>query len=83
MREFGRTLTPAEAAKLIEKCGGAKITTRTMDNWRALGIGPRFIRVCGKIQYPTKFLDEWWDSQNPPEGHQRRSDYGKASAPRR
>ena len=80
MREFGRTLSPSEAAKLIEKCGGGKITTRTLDNWRALGTGPRFIRVCGRILYPMKFLDDWWDSQNPPDGHQRRRDYGKAAA---
>jgi hypothetical protein len=60
MREFGPVMTPFEAAKRISECG-RPITTRTMDNWRHLGIGPRFIRVGGRILYPVKFMDEWWD----------------------
>jgi len=80
MREFGPVMTPTEAAKKITECG-RPITTKTMDNWRHLGIGPRFIRVCGRILYPVKFMDEWWDSLNPPEGFQRPQDYGNVSAP--
>jgi len=81
MREFGPVLTPDHAAKYISK-GGHPITRRTMDNWRGLSVGPRFIRICGRIYYPVKFIEEWWDSQNPPEGYQGRKDYGKTAGAR-
>jgi hypothetical protein len=81
MRGFGPTMTPAEAAKRISACG-RPITTKTMTNRRCLGIGPCFIRVCGRIFYPVKFIDAWWGSQNPPEGYQRPRDYGAVARAR-
>jgi hypothetical protein len=39
------------------------VTLHTLDNWRALGIGPSYIKVGRAVLYPVNEL-EAWDHQN-------------------
>lgn len=43
-------LTPAEAAQCL------RVTRRTLDAWRVRGIGPRSVRIVGKIAYRREDL---------------------------
>jgi len=58
----GRALSPEAAAAYL-----GVVTTKTLANWRSLGIGPRFVRL-GKggrapVAYRIGHLDAWLDEQ--------------------
>jgi hypothetical protein len=61
MREFGPVLTPTEAAKRITE-SRRPITTKSMNNWRHLGIGPR--RSCNGLN-----LRRPWQRPSSPCNH--------------
>lgn len=47
-------LTETEASKLIE------FSTRTLQKWRVLGRGPKFVRVSARaIRYRREDIDAW------------------------
>ena len=48
------TLSTKEAAQYL----GLK-SYNTLEKWRMVGKGPRFIKIGGKILYPLQFLDEY------------------------
>lgn len=35
------------------------LSPHTLNQWRSLGKGPRFVRLGGAIRYPTAFLDNY------------------------
>jgi predicted DNA-binding transcriptional regulator AlpA len=36
------------------------ISRRTVDSWRGRGVGPRFLRICGKsVRYRREEVDAW------------------------
>jgi predicted DNA-binding transcriptional regulator AlpA len=35
------------------------IALATLDNWRSLGRGPRFLKLGARVVYPTAELDRW------------------------
>lgn len=52
-------LTPTE---LVDRYRG-KIALRTLTNWRALGTGPRFTRIGGRVLYSLEEVETWERSQ--------------------
>jgi len=48
-------LTPQEVS---DRYGG-KISVKTLNNWRNLGVGPAFTKLGGKVMYPQDRLVEW------------------------
>jgi hypothetical protein len=52
-------LTPPEVAKRYRN----EITVGTLRNWRALRIGPQYLKIGKKILYPLRAL-EAWDREN-------------------
>ena len=46
-------LTSVEAAKKL------KLSTQTLANWRHNKIGPRYLKVGGRILYPVEWLVEY------------------------
>lgn len=49
-------LNPARAAHLLG------VTVRTLDNWRARGIGPAYYRLEGQIRYRTDDIEAWLEA---------------------
>lgn len=35
------------------------VTPKTAENWRSLGIGPKFIRAGGRIVYDPADIESW------------------------
>lgn len=35
----------------------------TFDNWRYAQVGPRWLKVGGKVLYPADSFREWWRKQ--------------------
>ena len=52
-------LTPEE---VTERFRGA-ISTGTLANWRAMRVGPAFVKIGKSIVYPVADLNEWTDQQ--------------------
>lgn len=51
-------LTEAETARLIG------FSTRTLQKWRMIGEGPRFVRVTARaVRYRRSDIDEWIESR--------------------
>jgi hypothetical protein len=48
-------ITPAE---LVERYQG-RITTRTLANWRSLGVSPPYTKIGGRILYRLADILEW------------------------
>lgn len=48
--------------EVVERYRGA-VTVGTLDNWRAMRIGPAYIKVGKAVLYPVEELDAW-DRQN-------------------
>lgn len=48
-------LTPAEVVARFE----GRISPQTLSNWRNLGTGPAYLKLGGKVLYPTEKLVEW------------------------
>jgi hypothetical protein len=55
----GKFLTPEEVSERYR--GG--ITVGTLRNWRAMRIGPTFVKIGKAVLYPTAELDAW-DQKN-------------------
>lgn len=36
-----------------------KLSIGTLANWRCQGVGPRFVKIGGKIFYPLPDLEKW------------------------
>jgi hypothetical protein len=51
-----RMMGPKQAAHYLGR------STRTLDTWRATGIGPAWHVVAGRIEYAQGDLDAWVDS---------------------
>ena len=48
------TLTTSQAAELLQ------VGTQTLSNWRVQGVGPRFIRLDGRlVRYRQSDIDEY------------------------
>lgn len=47
----------------LEQRYAGKISTRTLANWRAIGIGPRFAKIGGRILYRLDDLVAWENSR--------------------
>jgi hypothetical protein len=54
-----RFLTPEEVS---ERYRGV-VTLHTLENWRSLKIGPRYIKIGKAVLYPVEELDSW-DREN-------------------
>ena len=52
-------LTPQQVA---DRYKGA-ITVRTLANWRSIGQGPDYVKIGGKVVYPSDALKIWEDSR--------------------
>ncbi|HWL47936.1 MAG TPA: DNA-binding protein [Sphingomonadaceae bacterium] len=50
------------AEEVSERYRGA-VTVGTLENWRALRIGPPFVKIGKAVLYPIEELDAW-DRQN-------------------
>lgn len=51
--------TPSETAHIL---GGNKpISLKTLQRWRASGVGPDYIRVGGKIRYTSEAIQRYLD----------------------
>jgi predicted DNA-binding transcriptional regulator AlpA len=50
--------TQDEAAKKL-RVG----SPRTMERWRADGVGPRYVKIGARVYYRDSDLDEWVKSQ--------------------
>ncbi len=50
-----RYMTPAELSAYF---GGA-ISVRTLANWRSMAQGPVYVKVGGRVMYPTSGVAEW------------------------
>lgn len=49
-------LTPKEVSDHF----GGRISTRTLANWRSIGnVGPKFLKLGGKILYPAEEIAAW------------------------
>lgn len=48
-------LTPEEVSKRYRDT----VTVGTLENWRALGIGPSYIKVGKAVLYPIEELNAW------------------------
>ncbi|MBU1699641.1 MAG: helix-turn-helix domain-containing protein [Candidatus Eisenbacteria bacterium] len=55
----GMYLTPEE---VVERFRG-RVSMKTLTNWRAEGKGPTWIRVGGRILYPSRSFVEWEKSR--------------------
>lgn len=51
-------LNPAEAAAYIRD----GLSSKTLANWRSDGIGPRYTKVAGAIQYKVADLDAYLEA---------------------
>lgn len=51
-----RLLTTPEAAPFV----GA--SEKTLENWRSLGLGPKFIKVGRKVVYDPADIEHWKDA---------------------
>lgn len=52
------SLTPSEAA--VYMSGNNKpVSLKTMQRWRAAGIGPSYVKVGGRIRYTTEALQRY------------------------
>lgn len=51
----GKFLTPEEVSERYR--GG--ISVGTLRNWRAMRIGPTFVKLGKAVLYPTAELDDW------------------------
>lgn len=60
----GKFLTPEEVAERYR--GGVSIGT--LRNWRAMRIGPTFLKIGKAVLYPIDELDEW-DNKNRVQCH--------------
>lgn len=49
--------TPKEVATFLGKSWG------TLQNWRYLGIGPKFVKVGHDVRYRWEDVDEWLAEQ--------------------
>ena len=50
-----RYLTPRELHERLRR----QISTRTLANWRYLGIGPRYTKAGGRVLYPLDEIEAW------------------------
>ncbi len=55
----GKFLTPEEVAERYRGC----ISVGTLRNWRAMRIGPAYIKIGKAVLYPHTELDAW-DKKN-------------------
>ena len=46
------------------------LSPHTLNQWRSLGKGPRFVRLGGAVRYPKTFLDSYLQAS------ERRSTFG-------
>jgi hypothetical protein len=56
MDEQDRYLTPQEVCDLLPTLG---LTVRALADWRHVGRGPVYSRLCGKIRYKLSRIREW------------------------
>ncbi|HTV26464.1 MAG TPA: helix-turn-helix domain-containing protein [Xanthobacteraceae bacterium] len=55
----GKFLTPEEVSERYRGC----ISVGTLRNWRAMRIGPTFVKIGKAVLYPVAELDAW-DQKN-------------------
>ena len=63
-------LSPSKAAKLLDW-----VARKTLDNWRSLGRGPRYIRLSNRIYYRVSDPRKWLDTGEVVEPNHRKEDY--------
>lgn len=56
-----RRLSPVQAAEYLGD--GKSPSVKTLEKWRCVGGGPRFIRVGSRIMYDSRDLDAWLDER--------------------
>jgi hypothetical protein len=53
--------------KTVDQFGAAAyvgvVSPKTMENWRSLGIGPRYLKLGGRVAYRIADLDAWLEEQ--------------------
>ena len=50
-------------AEEVSECYRGEITVGTLRNWRAMRIGPAFVKIGKAVLYPVRELDAW-DQKN-------------------
>ncbi len=50
-------LTPKEVSS------GLGLALGTLNNWRCLGTGPKYIKIGGRVRYPVRDLTSWLQSR--------------------
>jgi hypothetical protein len=46
---------------VIEAADYLRVTKSTLDKWRTVGKGPRFIKAVHRVLYDSRDLDRWLD----------------------
>jgi excisionase family DNA binding protein len=54
----GRPLTEREASEYLS------VAPRTLQRWRQLGRGPKYVRAGRRVLYRKRDLDDWLDHGN-------------------
>ena len=54
---LGKRYTKEEAAKILG------VTVMTLQNWRSLKRGPRYIKSGRTVTYPHKYIEEYFNAQ--------------------
>jgi predicted site-specific integrase-resolvase len=44
---------------------------RTLERWRTLGTGPRYVKVGRRVLYRDEDIDQWMDQQTRSHTHER------------
>ena len=68
---FNSAITSTEPVQLtpqtVDQFGAAAyvgvVSAKTMENWRSLGIGPRYLKLGGRVAYRIVDLDAWLEEQ--------------------
>lgn len=61
-----RAQSPAQPAALmttVEVAAYLHVSTRTLERWRAQGMGPRWVRVYHAVRYPRPAVVEFLRAQ--------------------
>lgn len=57
-------LTPYDLCKRW----GKAVTPKTLANWRSLGLGPRYVKLQGRVVYPLEGVVAYEEAKKRPGG---------------
>ena len=54
---------PADLITQAELAAELQIAEKTVENWRWLGQGPRYVKVGSRVRYRRRDVDRWLDKR--------------------